>query len=494
MLPVMHTRALSFAPIKIRKRLTSESILLGTACCALLTLCSLFIAVFVSPNFDTIYNLISVIGFWLALTLFPSIRPDMRITLSPKTIVLMCFFFKLVVAPLSATVFGLSNGALLTLPETRELIWANIYNVFSFLAFCCGWSYVSGKALVFVRPMSRKVIVTLSIVFSIFGLFSLIGNYNFSVDYALVGNLSDNPNATVLEYLVKIAWFFIPYSIVLVFYEFTSSKAKLWLVSSILGLVLTSLFIIILTINPNRASMIYPLVALLATYSLHVKRISYKVLAVAAFVTFLAVFAFGEAKKMAMTSQVSQGSSHVDTQKVIDSVHWVEDIQLYFGGPQFVAFLFRSANDHNIESTLVSSFMEPIPILGRTFRDTSGSCIYNYLIYGSDIARDQVFPTVGELYLNFGAIGMIIGYSLIGIGYKYLYMWFISAKRMNFIFTFSIFIIALYYNALIVLSFSVFSQFIFYNSLPCFLVILAGIKDRHFRFAYLGESKYRGAM
>ncbi|HZU35006.1 MAG TPA: hypothetical protein VFA18_03815, partial [Gemmataceae bacterium] len=64
--------------------------------------------------------------------------------------------------------------------------------------------------------------------------------------------------------------------------------------------------------------------------------------------------------------------------------------------------------------TLISSLCYPLPILGKPFRPTSGVEIYNRLIYGTPTIVDQVILYESEFYINFHAVGVLIGYGLLG--------------------------------------------------------------------------------
>ncbi|HYP13741.1 MAG TPA: hypothetical protein VEQ63_07445, partial [Bryobacteraceae bacterium] len=93
-----------------------------------------------------------------------------------------------------------------------------------------------------------------------------------------------------------------------------------------------------------------------------------------------------------------------------------EGIQLYGGGPQFVGYLLEQQAEEPLYwgSTLIASALAPVPVVGRDFRYSSGTAIYNYMIYGSTTSADQVVPFSGELLMNFHLPGVLVGFALLG--------------------------------------------------------------------------------
>ena len=59
--------------------------------------------------------------------------------------------------------------------------------------------------------------------------------------------------------------------------------------------------------------------------------------------------------------------------------------------------------------------MLPVPVLGESFRPTSGVMLYNEMIYGKNSFRDQIIPFQGELFLNFHIPAIAAGYWLLGL-------------------------------------------------------------------------------
>ena len=110
-------------------------------------------------------------------------------------------------------------------------------------------------------------------------------------------------------------------------------------------------------------------------------------------------------------------------QELTRKVNLSDELQIYGQAPQFLAFILEEAHhgrDLYLGTTLVSSLMYPVPVLGESFRATSGVNLYNEMIYGKGGYNDQIIPFQGELYLNFHVPGIAVGYWLLGLATAWL--------------------------------------------------------------------------
>jgi hypothetical protein len=90
-------------------------------------------------------------------------------------------------------------------------------------------------------------------------------------------------------------------------------------------------------------------------------------------------------------------------------------VQIYASAPQLSAYLIESLEGKFYYGrTLLPSLVYPIPVLGKPYRDTSGTGIFNELIYGDTDSVDQIIPLDGELYINFHLAGVVLGNVLLG--------------------------------------------------------------------------------
>jgi len=151
---------------------------------------------------------------------------------------------------------------------------------------------------------------------------------------------------------------------------------------------------------------------------------------------------------------------------------FIEFIQVYFVSPHIMTPMFQIRKEfEKVPFTLHASFFESVPVLGTKLRDQSGSYFYNKA-YGRGTTRDQVFPTYGEIYLNLGFPGLFMIFLLTGFFYRKIDMFFHLKTADDPLFRAIIFYFALVFNATIFLSYSVFGQFIFYNSILIFIIMI----------------------
>ena len=100
-----------------------------------------------------------------------------------------------------------------------------------------------------------------------------------------------------------------------------------------------------------------------------------------------------------------------------DKVELTEMFQVYGGAPQYLGFFLEAGKwgaNPQWGKVLVSSALAPVPILGKPFRDNSGTAIYNRLIYGMLDSEDQIAPFQGEAFLDFHLAGVLAGFCLLG--------------------------------------------------------------------------------
>jgi hypothetical protein len=172
------------------------------------------------------------------------------------------------------------------------------------------------------------------------------------------------------------------------------------------------MILLVVNFNYNRGTMLGPILALAAAFSVHVWRIPFKGVALAGVLALSIAFAFGAYR--ATNLEITE----VSASAVADS--WnaegvVEFVQIYASAPQMSAYLIEALEGQfYYGKTLLPSVVYPIPVLGKPFRDISGPVIFNELIYGDSDSVDQIIPLAGELYINFHLAGVVLGGALLG--------------------------------------------------------------------------------
>jgi hypothetical protein len=177
------------------------------------------------------------------------------------------------------------------------------------------------------------------------------------------------------------------------------------------------------TYSYNRASAVAPLVAMASVYSLRVLRLRFWVLLggfVVALGLLTAVRAYRNTDFTLSQAIAGAGARHA----ILEKVNIDREIQIYTSAPQYLGYMLERSgwgDDPHYGRTLVSSVLTPIPRLGRAFRATGGTAIYNHLIYGKrSTVADQVVPFQGELFLDFALPGVVAGFLCLAFGVRLL--------------------------------------------------------------------------
>ncbi len=224
-----------------------------------------------------------------------------------------------------------------------------------------------------------------------------------------------------------------------------------------------------LTYGFNRGAVVFPLVSLLAVYSMRIRRIPPAV-------TFT-VFACCVPLLLAVAtfranSQLAQIAPEAERKSGAPLAELTENIVVYCGGPQLTGVFYESLDwgDRLFGgSTLISSIMSPIPILGKGFREESGPIVYNHAIYGTDGIDDQIPPFASELFGNLHIAGVVAGFVGLGLLLAMFESWLYAVDS-----TFGAFVvqyIAVWGAMLTVWSLSVYVQILFYFLGPVYLYL-----------------------
>jgi hypothetical protein len=268
---------------------------------------------------------------------------------------------------------------------------------------------------------------------------------------------------------------FLAFSILIVwcFWILKSKSSKFHSVTTVLFTVavLAILTLINISFSYNRAAVFAPIVALGAVYSNRVQKLSYGFL----FATACSFLLVALAWKQYLFAALNLGDL-LDSQwlaLIFKKIDLIEQFEMYAGAPQFLGFLLEQIDYGSclyFGQTLISSILYPVPILGRGFRPTSGTALYNYWIYGRPDIIDQVVPFQGELFMNFHVFGVIIGYGFVAYGVFKLQTAFEGTSSP--IRQYCFFMMALWASFLIIGSIMVVSQIYIYFFWPLYGFLL----------------------
>jgi hypothetical protein len=335
-----------------------------------------------------------------------------------------------------------------------------------YAAFVIGWEKRYKKQETITKyffHLNIKKIRIISFSYLIFGLLTIILYYKNITTYIsriFVLSVDDEfyfkKQTTLLEIFSNLAIYFLPFA-VFGFLSLIEIKNRSKIIK-ILILIVSIIFVLIFSLNSNRQNMIYPVLALLAGFSGFIK---FKPLP-SVFVGIVALyflFVFGNIRAK---DQFDLEDSSKDTREIVN------DIQIYAGGSQMIAPIYKM---NEKKFTIFNSFISSFPVLGTPFRENSGVKLYNYLFYGYIGPQDQIFLTQAECYTNGGYLLIIVFFLIVGYYYAYLNKLFIYNLDSQFLFRVSLFYLVLLFNATILLSFQVMGQFLFYNAMPALLIM-----------------------
>jgi hypothetical protein len=117
-----------------------------------------------------LFEYFSIISFILIYFAFSRLKIDTVQIISPINISLSVFFFKLIVAPYSAIVFGYFYGVLSRIDNYYYLKVSYIISIISFLGFAIGFSIGSKKSIDYINKKPNYI--NIGIAFIIIGLIS----------------------------------------------------------------------------------------------------------------------------------------------------------------------------------------------------------------------------------------------------------------------------------------------------------------------------------
>lgn len=267
----------------------------------------------------------------------------------------------------------------------------------------------------------------------------------------------------ILIFIESLSKYFLPFAVFGVLSLLNiKSKSK---ITKYFLLLASVVFVLLFSLNSNRQSMVYPVLALIVGFSKYIKYRTLPVIIVG-IVSLYLLFSFGNLRDL----NYSQSHDSLKTTKQI-----IDDIQIYAGGAQIIAPVFKY---DGFKFTLFNSFISSFPILGEPFREESGTIFYNYLFYGYSGVADQVFLTQAECYLNGGYFLVLVFFIIVGYYYSKLNDLFFNTLTSQFLFVVTFYYLILLFNSTILLSFSVMGQFLFYNSFPALILLFLYRKNR----------------
>jgi hypothetical protein len=360
-----------------------------------------------------------ILVFMLVQACLPACRIRVSTPVCPANIAQGYYWVQLVLVTVLVGHFGFSQGVLPHLPSRSALDWAIVVHVVSYLSFCVAYQCWSGAAAGEGRtrrstPGGTAYLIVPFAVLGLAGFLLAHGGLGGFVDY-LSSPVADRLRAEQATTLQSAAGTFLKHFLgfaVVLAWSWWLGKAPRRRVSIVAMTVAVVMVLLLANFNYNRGTMLGPIVALGAAFSVHVWRIPFKGVVLAGALALCLAFVFGWYRSTDLAIGELSVSAVTETWRTEDVVEFV---QVYASGPQMTAYLIESLEGRlYYGKTLLPSLVYPIPVLGKPFRDISGPVIFNELIYGETDTLDQVIPLAGELYMNFHLVGVILGSALLG--------------------------------------------------------------------------------
>lgn len=442
--------------------------------------------------------IIAALIFALVESLFPACRPIAETPLCPWNWAVFLFFLQLVVLPFSLLVVGPSIGVLPNLPSALAINRAMELSALAFISFAATYQWRSRRPAIgkkaespFAdsRPLRSEPTLRFASVCILLGLVGLL------LAFQNIGNLVnyfDNPQESVARFaeashtLSGVASLFLRpflgFGLVMLWCGWldrsSGRKSPQW-IAFVTLLAMAGVMFSYMTFSYNRGAFVVPLIAMVTVLFARGKQVSFGVIAVAGaallVVLLLAPF-YAIVRNSDLTGNltVSELLSDSDvTDLLAQKIDVLDTIQMYGAGPQYMGLLLETSRWGTrpyFGTTLFPSVVEPLPVLGRVFRQSSGPVIYNEMIYGTPDIFDQILPFSGEMFLNFHILGVIAGFGVLAIVTACLHGLFERATSAIEVYIWQY--AAVWILFLVIGSISVVSQILFYFCWPIYAYLV----------------------
>ncbi len=439
-------------------------------------------AVLASPAQNRLFTaLLAAAVIVLMQWLIPKCRFRTDHYFSPLNLALGLLLVKLIIAPVMVMIVGAGNDLFVAVPSRESMEGAVIIDLFAYVAFCLGLFFASDR-LTDQRPPSMIAALfetpgpVTAIVFAAAGLLGFILVFGspgrivaYFLDPATSADMKDELEGSWSGFLGTILRPFLAFALVAWWARCVDRTAPskgirgqlLAGVVAAIGITLANL-----TFSFNRAAFVFPVLSLVAVYSARVRRIPPLVTAIALGLLLPVLFLLAHFRASRLPGAVADDSK--TTQASMGEAN--DTVQGYAGGPPLAGLFLQELKwgEHLFGgSTLVASAFSPVPILGKSFRDSSGSALYNNTLYGMPGWEDQIIPFSSELFVNLHVFGVVSGFFMLGLALSKAQLFFAAAQSAFGAFAMQY--IATWGATLSVWSLSVFCQIAIYFLWPIYL-------------------------
>ena len=439
-----------------------------------------------SVNLDT-YPLLAVGPlFFVAVQLVsPRTRFRRDTPLCPTNWGWLLFAIQLVLEPALLIIFGPAHGQLSSFPGPGAVQEAFVLSCVAYVAYAVGLAMVLrrppieqsiGSTLDDVAPGAIAAFILVGAAAMVWDFHSL-GQLLSYFTGGFTGHASTNPGSTSLASAAST--FLRPlgaYGLILLWARSAESTRihRLRFVLSGAG----ALFVLA-TYNYDRSAVVIPLIALVAAYARHIRKLRLRSVVIFGFLLLLLAAAFGNYREIEFATQ--GGRISLQQAGITSTPSLESQIQVYGAAPQFSGLVIQdlpSIGGFASGRTMIASVLSPLPVVGKGFRSDSGAVRYNELVYGRSGTVDEVLPFLGELYWNFGPLGVIAGFFMLGMAIAAFQRRFDASDSILAAFICQY--LGMWVAFLILGSIEVVAQIFIYFTLPIVAVALAPkVRHRH---------------
>lgn len=366
---------------------------------------------------------ISLATFLLIQLLVPRARWNRDRALGPGNVATILFFLQLVVIPTVLVLSGPFLGTLRFVPADQYVNTALMLQALAYTCYAVGyvaWAKPVRPEPLLVQPGLAKAIAVC---------FVALGAAGFALEFrspgALVayfsgyGDIFEQGPATLGSAAAQFLRPFLAYGVIVLWAARIARRRPGAPLRPLEMALIVVAIVASATYNYNRAAVVVPLLALVTAYSCFGRRQSpARIVALLAIIVALGSM-FGAYRTVYSGTQggaVNPADAGLDG----PGSSITDNLQVYGNGPQFWAVIVqevdRTGTRH--DQSIINSTLHTLPVLGKPFRDGSGSTVYNELIYGQPDIHDQILGFGAELYWNFGVPGLVVGYFLLGFAVR----------------------------------------------------------------------------
>jgi hypothetical protein len=436
-------------------------------------------ALIAAPPQSRLYLTLFSAGSYSALQcLLPECRFRRDRYLCPLNLAMLLFLLKLVAVPMILMVTQPEQGSLPLMPGRMAMEWALLVETAAYVAFCMALRFVStraraagfwGSTTSLLEGAPGLLVPAAFACLGAIGLFAAFGSIGNLVAYfanpSVLSDLTQEAEGSLKALAGTVLRPFLAFSLILLWcrrIDLCNARGEKSRQALATGAVAIGVVVANLTFSFNRGAFVFPLLALVGVYVSKVYRISPLILAGLAAIVMIPVLSIGSYRAS------SKPGAEVFSPKA-SARDVSEEIQIYLAGPQFLGFFLDETGwgrSMYWGRTLVASALDPVPVIGKSFREGSAVAIYNRAIYGDTGNLDQNVPFQGELFINFHLAGVVAGYFALGLLIGELQRRFEAAGAAFA--AFAVQYIAAWAAMLIVWSLAVFSQILVYFCWPIY--------------------------